>query len=67
MSSAQILPDLDDERQREAYQDLLEAGGSPEDLLYLWAALRNPEAMLAEIEASSFGAEDAVEPLEVPK
>lgn len=51
------------EAQRRALRQLLASGGDAGDLLLLWAELTDPEAMLSDVEESSFGADDAVEPV----
>jgi hypothetical protein len=57
------LAAADSERKRRALQALLAAGGDEGDLLLLWDALADPEAMLADVEESSFEGDDAVEPI----
>jgi hypothetical protein len=57
------LSGVDSERKRRALRDLLAAGGDEGDLLLLWDALNDPEAMLADVGESSFDEADAVEPV----
>jgi hypothetical protein len=57
------LDGVDSARKRRALRDLLAAGGDEGDLLLLWDALNDPEAMLADVDESSFDAADAVEPV----
>jgi hypothetical protein len=57
------LSGIDSEAKRRALRDLLAAGGDEGDLLLLWDALNDPEAMLADVAESSFDSEDAVEPV----
>lgn len=57
------LSGVDSERKRRALQALLAAGGDEGDLLLLWDALNDPEAMLSDVGESSFDGEDAVEPI----
>jgi len=57
------LSGVNSEAKRRALRDLLAACGDEGDLLLLWDALNDPEAMLADVEESSFDGEDAVEPV----
>jgi hypothetical protein len=61
----QVTINVDSERKRKALEDLLAKGGEPADALLLWAVLGDAEAMLADIEESSFDDEDAIEPVGV--